>query len=98
MPTFRECVLLLEDEHGLIRFRTVILTQPGINQIIERVHIDANAEVPRVWVCRHGEMDDLHHVRLFREVPMTPPGREPSEHPVFDEIVLKKPIPFTYDS
>lgn len=91
---FRECVLLIEDERGVLRFRPVILTQPGIDQIIERVHVDAKTDTPRVWVCRNGEKDDLKHVRLFREVPIVPPAPEPGEHPVFDEFVIKTPLPF----
>lgn len=94
---FRECVLLLEDEHGLIRFRPVILTQPGVNQIIERVHVDQQTEIPRVWVCRNGERDDLRQVRLFREVLMTPPPPDTPESPVFDELHVKEPLPFTLE-
>ena len=90
----KECVLLVEEVDGRIYFRPVILTQ-RVTQIVERVHVSETALMTRLWVCREDERDLTGHCRIFREVPTCPPPREPSEAPVFDELVIKKPLPLT---
>lgn len=90
---FREPVILVEDSPLCVR--TVILTRPGVTQIIEREHaVPGGIQTgTRLWQCRDGEMDETRQCRVFHEV-RTMPAAEPGERPVFDEFTIKRPLPF----
>lgn len=82
-----EVVLLVDGPAGV--WRPVILLR-GQTSILERCHVTPTETQERLWVY-HGERA-LTGQRIFREPP-TPTRREPSEHPLFDELVLRTPIP-----
>lgn len=92
-----ETVLLVESDHGAVRAITV--TQPGVYEIIERLHL--NPQRPqdvtiRLWRNQGRERDLTGRLRIFREV-LDPPAEEPSENPIHQEMELDEPIPFTAD-
>ncbi len=77
--------------------RTVAVTQRGVNQVIERLHLDPKnpAKITvRVWVNKNHERDVTGQVRIFRER-LPEPEPEPKENPLTDELVLKLPLPMT---
>ena len=95
MP-FSETILLVEDAIYPPRVRTVHVTQRGVYQIIERLHVGADRVALRTWTNVADEKDLTNQLRVFREVLPDAP-KEEAEHPIFDELVLKEPLQFTDD-
>ncbi len=92
---YLETILLVEPDQSAVR--TVSVTQRGVNQVIERLHLDPldpKKLTVRVWVNKNQETDLTRQVRIFREnLPPAPP--EPVEKPLYDELVLKTPLKLT---
>ena len=86
MTTFREAVLLVDAD----TFRPVVLHQPGIVVISERVHVAPGVVASRTWECSQNERA-LSGQRIFREH-LPPIPKEPDEKPLFDEDGHRKPI------
>ena len=97
--SFNETVLLVEGYGSDMKVRTMGLSQRFVNTIFEKLHLDPldNSKVyVRTWENKQNEMDLTGKLRVFREVlPPSPP--EPDEKPLFDEMVLKEPLPFFED-
>ena len=94
-----EGVILLEEEIGKPpRFRTWTLDTRHpypINCIVERESTaDGTFLGERLWYWQHEERA-LTGQRIFRERPKPPPPAF-KENPMFDELVIKKPLPFTF--
>ena len=92
-----EVVLLVESDEGRQKLRAVQVDHRYvINMFLERCHLDPSNPSKvwiRKWVNKNGERA-LTGQRIFREdTPLPTP--EPSENPVFDELKIKKPLPFT---
>lgn len=85
----QELVLLVDEDV----FRPVLIAaNQGIATIFERSHLSPDHMHERVWFCMHDERA-LTGQRIFRELPKPEP-REPGEKPLFDELVIKTPLPF----
>ena len=89
-----ELVLLLEPDGPSMKIRPWELRERGAFEIIERCHVADNSVWERLWRCNAGERA-ISGQRIFREV-LPPAPEEPAENPIFQETVLKKPLPF-YD-
>ena len=90
-----EVVLLVEDRAASIHFRPVILHQPNLHTIYERCHLSPSKVQERVWFNIGGERAPSGQ-RIFREV-LPPVPEEPAENPIFQELVIKEPLPFFED-
>ena len=84
----KEPVLLLDAPTHT--FRVVVLTQPNVSLIAERVHVSPTATATRIWRWLNQERA-LTGQRIFREELATSPVL-PSEAPRFDEDGHQKPI------
>lgn len=92
-PNDKELVLLVEGD----AFRPVIVDpSKHVTTIIEREHFAVDLRNERIWICKDDERA-LTGQRIFREL-LTPLPPAPSEKPMFDELVIKKPLPFTWES
>ncbi len=94
---FRETVILVEPDGRAVR--SFVVSQPGVQQVIERLHADPKDPtkfIVRVWTNANGERDDTRQVRIFRER-LPEPEPEPRENPLTDELILKQPLPLTDD-
>lgn len=94
---FTETILLVEPDNQAVR--TMAVTQRGVYEVIERLHLDplnpATVTI-RLWRNKDNEKDLTGALRVFREVVPELP-KEPDEQPLYDELVLKDPIPFHED-
>lgn len=88
-PKNKECVLLLDQDS----WRPVVAPLHK-HTIIERVHLAPNIIHERVWICQNDERS-LTGQRIFREL-LKAAVSEPSEHPLYDELVIKTPLPFVW--
>ena len=98
MP-FSETVILVEGVGQDMRVRTVALLKPHIHTIIERLHLnpaDPSQLHLRTWENTRGERDLTRQLRVFREV-LPPTPAEEVERPLYDELVIKEPLPFYAD-
>ena len=89
-----DLVILLEPDGPGMKLRAWELRQPGVTEIIERCHVAEKSEWVRTWRC-DGERA-LSGQRIFREV-LPPVPEEPAENPIFQELVIKEPLPFFED-
>jgi hypothetical protein len=93
----REVVILMEEapDHSQ-RCRFTVLPQHGLDVIVERERAPLDGAVlgERVWYWQHEERA-LTGQRIFREI-APPPPPEWKENPIFDEMVVKEPLPFTW--
>jgi len=64
-----------------------------VDMILEHVHVSDTAVTTRLWRCTNGERDETRTCRIFREV-LPPVQAVPPECPVFDELIVKKPLTF----
>lgn len=85
----REAVLLLDGD--IFRVMLVDATK-SVSTILEREHLSQHHTRDRVWIWQHEERAFTGQ-RIFREPP-PPVLYEPSEKPLFDELVIKTPLPF----
>ena len=90
----KEVVLLMDADS----WRPVVIDlQQHVGTIVERVRGPLNQVMEeRVWIWQDGERAATGQ-RIFREL-LKPSPPEPSEKPLFDELVIKKPLPFTWQS
>ena len=94
-PLDKEVVLLVDEGAGLWR-PVVIDPRKHVGTIVEREHLAKNVVHERIWICKNDERCETGQ-RIFREL-LKPVSPEPSENPLFDELVIKKPLPFTWQS
>lgn len=90
--SFKETVLLVEPDN--VAVRTVTVTQRGVTQVIERLHLNPlHPEVftVRTWRNTHDERDLTGQMRVFREVLPEPP-KEEAEDPIFQDLKIKEPL------
>lgn len=94
MPEHCELVLLLGDDGFLpVQLDT---REPRVDQIVQRERSADGLIIlrERLWVNTNDERA-LSGQRIFREL-LAPAPSTPSENPLFDELILKKPLPFTW--
>lgn len=92
---FSETILLVEPDNRAVR--TVMVSQRGVQQVVERLHCDPTDPTKttiRVWVNKNDERDQTRQVRIFREN-LPEPEPEPVEKPLYDELILKTPLRLT---
>lgn len=89
----KEIVLLVEPDGASEKLRPRVLEKLGIYEIIERCTLGDDHCWNRIWHCTNDERA-ITGQRIFREV-VIPFEPEP-EDPIFDELVVKKPLPFTW--
>lgn len=89
-----EVVLLVEPDGANLngKMRAFIISS-SLSRIIERCHLSDRSEWIRVWICTNDERA-LTGQRIFRE-DLPPVPQEEPEKPVYDERVIKGPLPFT---
>lgn len=88
----KELVLLVEPDGRSEKLRPRLLAKLFINEIIERCDLGGTTWT-RLWRNTNEERA-LSGQRIFREV--LAPIVEEKEDPIFQETVIKKPLPLTW--
>lgn len=72
--------------------------QPRVDQIVQRERSPEGLILKEhLWICQNDERDLTGQWRIFRE--MLAPIVEPKgEDPIFQELTIKKPLSFTWES
>ncbi len=91
-PPDKELVILAGETTWL---PVIVQIASGIDTIVMREHGPLGEVIgEKLWVCQQEERLPSGQ-RVFREL-LPPAVPEKSEQPIFDELIIKKPLPFTF--